>query len=151
MSWNVNSLGNALKRIAAHFKHSTVSQALQHLLGDHEVVLLQETRIGSKGNALLKVMHELPGWDCFVNDPRTGANGVATFVRSGLTTAVDDGVDRNIADKAEGRCLTVHLEKTSIVNVYIPSGTRTWEKQESKIAYCNKLEEYVAELRKTRQ
>lgn len=127
-SWNVNGLRAALRKgIVAHI------EAL-----DPDVLLLQEIRARPD---------QLPddaltgAWHCRWHPAeRPGYSGVATLSRR-RQVAVGTGMD---APDPQGRILRTRVGDLELINVYLPSGSRSEEAQRDKEAWMDRFGAWAA-------
>ena len=172
ISWNVNGLWALCTKLLKleRIKNPTtlLNRAevfVQYLDQEKiDIACLQETKLGAQKESTWQHFHELTGWIVFSNECRTGSNGVMTLVRKGTPVlAVQEGElessrfefhedhkwmpnhDRGITGK-EGRCLTVTFPSLTIVNIYVPNGTRSLERLDTKAGFCDSLKSYCQQL-----
>ena len=172
MSWNVNGLWALctkllkLERIKNPVTILNRAEVFIKYLDQEKVDIacLQETKLGSQKESTWKQFHELKEWIVFSNECRTGSNGVMTLVKRGtpVLSALEGELkdsefecslehqwmpikDRGITGK-EGRCLTVNFPELTIVNIYLPNGTRSLERLEVKAGFCEALRSYCQRL-----
>lgn len=130
-TWNVNGLRAALrKEFAAH---------LDHL--EPDVLMLQEIRAFPE--QLPKAWREPDGWHvCWHPAERKGYSGTATWSRhpiERLGTGFDGHPD------PEGRVLRSRVGPLTLVNVYLPSGSRG-KRQARKDAWMDRFLPWAREL-----
>lgn len=131
-TWNVNGLRGALE--------CGFGGALARLAPD--VLLLQEIR--ALPEQLEPAWADPPGWDAAWHPAeRKGYAGVATWSRwplERLGTGLDGGPD------PDGRVLRTRVGEVELVNIYLPSGSRSPERQAVKDAFLEQLEQWASAL-----
>jgi exodeoxyribonuclease-3 len=133
-TWNVNGLRAALKKGL----HRHLAQL------DTDVLLLQEIRATP---AQLPAEDQQPdGWfSTWHPAERKGYSGVATWSRR-PHWVVGTGMD---APDPEGRILRTRTKRLQLVNVYLPSGSRSAEAQQSKEAWMERFLPWATALADT--
>ena len=147
MTWNVNSLRNAVGKMSEYELEK---------INSFDIIMLQETKMGRKA------IHEVKGinwgdFDCYsVDYPHVsngrglGTNGVATLINKrflaepNFITNLLPGYE---ASEMEGRYLEIHYEKFIIINVYFPSASRNNDHRiPFKLKFTSAVFERVKEL-----
>ena len=133
-TWNVNGLRAALKK-GLH-RHVDALEP--------DILMLQEIRATP---AQLPASEQSPdGWFCAWHPAeRLGYSGVATWSRRPQWTV---GVGMDAADP-EGRILRTRTKKVQLVNVYLPSGSRSEEAQARKEDWMARFLPWAAALAAT--
>jgi len=133
-TWNVNGLRAALRK--------GLHDHLEAIRPD--VVMLQEIRATP---AQLPVAERAPeGWFCSWHPAeRKGYSGVATWTRDPQWVV---GVGMDDLDP-EGRILRTRTRKLQLVNVYLPSGSRSEEAQQRKERWMERFLPWSAALTRT--
>ena len=160
ISWNVAGWTTTLERIKSN--HSNLLQFLQ----DHNVDILciQEVKISSSElSAKPKEYGAINDyydtfWSCpFQNtstanttksttqhkQQRSGLNGVATFVKKGLTIKASSKILDNITLDCEGRCLLTDHNSFVIFNIYVPNSGQGHKRYPFKMKFLIALENAV--------
>jgi exodeoxyribonuclease III len=110
-TWNVNGIRSAVRR-------GMLDWIFDH---DHDIICLQEVKMPSD---LFTGDWFAPFEGHWFDAIRAGYSGVATLVNPNLTVlSVEKGLGDPILD-AEGRVLTLELEKLIVINVYAPHSHR---------------------------
>ena len=130
-TWNVNGLRAALKK--------GLHEHVRALKPD--VLMLQEIRATP---AQLPAEERRPeGWSCVWHPAeRLGYSGVATWTRDEQWVV---GVGMDAVDP-EGRILRTRTRKLQLVNVYLPSGSRSDEAQQRKERWMERFASWAAAL-----
>ena len=131
ISWNVAGWNTTMKHILKHFKD------LDNYLELHKVdiLCLQEVKVTDKNLSEKALQYGINNertsdykFDSFwsVSSKKVGFNGVATFVRKGLTLSANRNIFNDKEYDSEGRCIvTFHQDnyknKIALFNVYVPN------------------------------
>ena len=161
VSWNVAGWTTTLERIKSN--HSNLLKFLQ----DHnvDILLLQEVKISSSElSAKPKEYGAINDyydtfWSCpFQNtttntstaksttqhkQQRSGLNGVATFVKKGLTIKASSKILDSITLDCEGRCLLTDHNQFVIFNIYVPNSGQGHKRYPYKMKFLIALENAV--------
>ena len=121
-SWNVAGLDTTLRCIEK--RHGSLNNwILKHQV---DILCLQETKLDVSQIGQNRKKFEIDGFDTFWccnrgTSQRKGLNGVATFVKKGMTSKAIRNVfsDKELDD--EGRCLATIHGNIAILNVYTPN------------------------------
>lgn len=134
VSYNVNGLRSALSKGLLEWLATA----------DVDVLCLQEIKAGT---APLDVSgFEALGYRAYLHPARKpGYSGVATFSRI-EPRAVVEGCGQSCYDD-EGRVLRLDFDGVSVLNTYMPSGTRSPERQAFKLEWLHFFRQYVADLK----
>ena len=110
---------------------------------DADVVCLQEVRADAD-KVRDRTFHP-PGFHCYYEPAlRPGYSGVALFSRR-----EPDGLVRGFGSAefdAEGRYLEARFGKLSIISLYLPSGSSSEERQQSKFRFMDEFTPHLAKL-----
>lgn len=145
ISWNVAGWATTIDRIKA--KHGTVSAWMEKSRID--ILCIQEVKM-SMQDVCDKVRESgvncEKDYDFFFafNKPlpggqRLGLNGVATFVRKGMTLGANAKVLNDNMLDTEGRCLMTDHGEFVLFNVYIPYSGQGYCRLPYKMKFLNKL------------
>jgi len=132
VSWNVNGLRAAIRKGIDRF----IDELNPHVL------LLQEVR--ALPTQLPAEWANPVGWEADWNPAeKKGYSGTSTWTRSPsirIVTGMGNGVD------PEGRILVTQMDDFLFVNVYLPSGSASDERQERKEAWMAECSSWVSTL-----
>lgn len=108
-----------------------------------DVICIQETK--AQLDQLQDPIFHPEGYHCFYNDAvKKGYSGTAVFAKKepqAITTRLGwETVD------TEGRWLQADFEKTTVVSLYMPSGSSGDERQKLKIEFMNNIQPVMDEL-----
>lgn len=131
-TWNVNGLRAALRK------------GFADVIDAHapDVLMLQEIR--TLPEQLPKAWRAPEGWEVLWHPAeKKGYSGVATWARVPVEE-VGRGIDG--AADPEGRVLEARAHGLRCVNVYLPSGSRSAERQAAKEAWMDRFHPWAASL-----
>ena len=113
-----------------------------------DVICLQETRI--QQHQLTEQMLKPKGMHSFFNcAERPGYSGVAIYSKQ-KPTRVHLGIGWGPFD-AEGRMIRLDFGQTSVISLYLPSGSSKDSRQVFKYQCMDKIKEYMDSIAKTRR
>ncbi|AYA37974.1 exodeoxyribonuclease III [Hymenobacter oligotrophus] len=136
ISYNVNGLRSALSKGLLDW----VKEA------NPDVLCLQEIKAGRE--ALDVAGFEALGYHAYLYPAqKPGYSGVAIFSKQ-VPRSVTMGCGRELYDH-EGRVLRLDFEDVSVLNVYMPSGTSSPERQQFKLDWLAWFSTYIKALRHT--
>ncbi len=129
-TWNVNGLRSAVR---ADFEGWLASSEI-------DVACLQEAKVEED----LLTDRWFCGYQAYWNPAlRRGYSGVATIVRDGIDVLeVAKGIGDDEID-AEGRVIATRLCDFEVINIYAPHSHRTLSRLDHKLAFLERLSEYI--------
>lgn len=134
VSWNVNSLRSAEEKFLKFIDNQ-----------QPDVVMLQELR--AEPNQLSLFLQNIPGYGTLFNPSgRPGYGGTALYYRENLPiTNLTTATGKQLLDQ-EGRTVQLCLNKTVVLNFYVPNGNRNGDRLNYKLNFYKAMIEYFKTL-----
>ena len=111
-----------------------------------DVVCIQETK--AQEVQLSDAAFHPEGYHCYFYDAvKKGYSGTALYCKT-EPQSVSRGLGFEVCD-TEGRWLQANFENTSVVSLYLPSGSSSDEKQQRKFAFLEALKPIMLDMQKT--